>query len=77
MNHFVVYLEPCKSRQLQTDTCQEHLPVKEQQQQCFLTASMETEPCAAAGANLQHPLRGVQCGERGMLSSRETDGTGL
>ena len=34
--------------QLQTGACQEHLP---------------PEPYAASGANLQHPLRGIQGGE--------------
>ena len=48
--------------QLQTDTCQEHLPVTEQQQGHLPSASVEIEPCAAAAANLQHPLRGIQGG---------------
>ena len=48
--------------QLQIDTCQEHLPVTEQQQGHLPSASVEIEPGAAAAANLQHPLRGLQGG---------------
>ena len=43
---------------LQTGTCQEHLSVTQQQQQGHLpSASAETEACAAAAADLQHPPR--------------------
>ena len=50
--------------QLQIGSCQERFPATEQQQQGHLSpASAETEPCAAAAADLQHPLRGVQGGE--------------
>ena len=40
--------QPTICYQLQTGACQEHLP---------------PEPYAASGANLQHPLRGIQGGE--------------
>ena len=58
--------------QLQTRTCQKHLPVTEKQQGCLPSASAKTEPCAAAAAGLQHPLRGIQGREWGALGSRET-----
>ena len=53
---------PCSRSmcQLQTGTCQEHLPATEQQQGHLPSASEETEPWAAAAADLQHPLRGIQ-----------------
>ena len=35
------------------------------------------ELCAPVTANLQHPLRGIQGGERGTLCSRETGGIGF
>ena len=38
---------------------------------------LESEPCATAAAHLQHPLRGIQCGEWGTLCPRETGETGL
>ena len=50
--------------QLQTGTCQEHLLATEQQQQKHLpSGSVEIQPYAAAAADLQYPLRGVQGGE--------------
>ena len=50
--------------QLHIGTCQEHLPGTEQQEQGHLpSASLESEPHAAAPADLQHPLRGIQGGE--------------
>ena len=58
-----------------------HFPrafASEQQQEGHLpSASAETEPCAAAAADCQHALRGIQGGEWGTLCSRETGGTGL
>jgi len=67
----------CEASQLQIGTAKA-LPVTEQQPQVHLpSASAETEPCAAAAANLQYPLRGMQGGEWGTLCSRETGGTGL
>ena len=64
--------------QLQTGTCQEHLLATEQQQQKHLpSGSVEIQPYAAAAADLQYPLRGVQGGEWGTLCSRETDGVDL
>ena len=47
-------------------TEQRHLP----------SASAETEPCAAAAVDLQHPLEGIQDGVR-HLCSRKSGGTGL
>ena len=61
----------CKS-QLQTGTCQEHSPAREQQKREHLPSA-----CAAASADLQHPLQGIQGIEWGTLCSRETGGTGL
>ena len=50
--------------QVQTGTCQEHVPATEQQPQgCLPSASVETESYAAEAANLQHPMRGIQSGE--------------
>ena len=49
--------------QLQIGTCQEHLLATEQQQKHLPSVSAEIEPYAAAAADLQHPLRGVQDGE--------------
>ena len=56
-------------------TCQQVL--SEQQREHSPSASAETEPSAAATTDLQHPLRGIQGGEPGTLSSRKTDGTDL
>ena len=51
------------------------LPMIEQQGH-LPSASAETEPCAAAAADLQHPLREFRV-EWGTLCSRESGGTGL
>ena len=67
----------CFKCQLQIGACQEHLPRTEQYQGHLPSASAETEPCAAAAADCQHALRGIQGGEWGTLCSRETGGTGL
>ena len=48
-----------------------------EQQGHLPSASAETEPCAAAAVDLQHPLKEIQGGEWGTLCSRETGGTGL
>ena len=56
----------CFKCQLQIGACQEHLPGTEQQQGHLPSASAKIEPCAAAGADLQHPLRGAQV-ENGAL----------
>ena len=56
------------SSQLWIGICQEHLPTAEQQQQGHLpSASAETDPWAAATADLQHPLRAIQGGGWGAL----------
>ena len=53
-----LWLNRVWSCHLQTGTCQEHLSVTQQQQQGHLpSASAETEACAAAAADLQHPPR--------------------
>ena len=53
----------CEASQLQIGAAKA-LPVTKQQPQVHLpSASAETEPCAAAAANLQYPLRGMQGGE--------------
>ena len=67
----------CFKCQLQIGACQGHLPGTEQQQGHLPSASAGIEPCAAAAADLQHPLRGIQGGKWGTLCSRETGGTGL
>ena len=41
----------------------ERLPVTEQQQRHLPSASMETEPCTAAAAELQHLLKGIHSKE--------------
>ena len=58
---------PCSRStcQLQIGTCQEHLPATEQQQGHLPSASEGTETRAAAAADLQHPLRGIQGREWG------------
>ena len=50
------------------------LPMTEQRH--LPSASAETEPCAAAAVDLQHPLEGIQDGVR-HLCSRKSGGTGL
>ena len=62
---------------LQICTGQEHLPVIERQRERSPPASVETTPCVAVVADLQHPLRGIQGGEWDTLCSRKTGGTGL
>ena len=55
--------------QLQVGTCRGHLP----------STSTRIKSCAAAAADLQHPLKGVQGGVQkwGSLCSRKTGRTGL
>ena len=48
---------------LQICTGQEHLPVIERQRERSPPASVETTPCVAVVADLQHPLSGIQGGE--------------
>ena len=69
---------PCSRStcQLQTGTCQEHLPATEQQQGHLPSASEETKPWAAAAADLQLPLRGIQGREWGTLL-QETGGADI
>ena len=62
--------QPTIHYQLQTGTCQEHLPATEPEH-------LPPEPYAASAANLQHPPWGTQGGELVTLCSRETGGTGL
>ena len=50
---------------LPMDTCPEPLPATEQQQQGHLPSA------SLAAADLQHPLRGVEAGDGGVLCSRE------
>ena len=55
--------------QLQAGACQEHLPVTEQRGH-LPSASAETEPCATAAVDLQHPLRKFRV-ENGALNAPE------
>ena len=48
---------------LQTGARQECLPVTEQQQRHLPSASVETEPCTAAAAELLHLLKGIHSKE--------------
>ena len=52
----------------------ETLPMTEQGH--LPSASVEIEPCAAAAAGPQHPLRELRV-ETGTLCSRESGGTGI
>ena len=53
----------CEASQLQIGTAKA-LPATEQQPEVHLpSASAETEPCAAAAADLQHAPKGVLAGE--------------
>ena len=62
--------------QPQIGTCRERLPASEEKQGHLPSASGETEPCAAAAAERQHPLTGFRV-ESGALCSRASGGTGL
>ena len=69
------FLNPLLSCQLWTGTCQEHLAETEQQGR-LSSASLETQPRAAAVADLQFPGGEFRV-EWGTLCSRESGGTGL
>ena len=65
--HFF-FLSQCQRK---IGTCQEHLPASEEQHGHLPSAG------AAAAADLEYSLKGIQIGECHTLDSRETGGTGL